>query len=76
MERDANARMALEGVDHRQVGALEGLGDDPAEVANGLMVVEGQRQRDPASQRDLLWVGHGVPATGSERVQIIVAADH
>jgi len=41
--------MALERIDHREIGVLEGLGDHPAEVADGLMVVKGQRQRDPAS---------------------------
>ena len=49
MEGDPDAGVALEGLDHRQVGVLVRLGDDPAEVADRLVVVEGQGQRDPAS---------------------------
>src|SRR5439155_1374571 len=33
VEGDVHAGMAVEGVEHRQVGPLVGLGDDPAEVA-------------------------------------------
>src|SRR6185369_16668877 len=49
VEGKADPGMALEGADHREVGAVVGLGDDPAEVADRLVVVERQRQRDPAS---------------------------
>ena len=42
--------MALERVEHRQVGPVEGLGDDPAEVAHRLVVVEGQGERDSTRQ--------------------------
>ena len=39
--------MALERLDHRLVGLLVDLRDDPAEVADRLVVVDGQRERDP-----------------------------
>jgi hypothetical protein len=56
VEGEADAGMTLEGVEHRTVGVLEGLGDHPAEVADGLVVVEGQGQRDPA--------GHAITSAG------------
>ena len=67
--------MALERVDHRLVGLLVDLGDDPAEVADRLMVVEGQGQRDapnhaasrqPASVTAVATTGSmtGTPAAG------------
>ena len=59
VESDANAGVALEGLDHRQVGAVVGLGDDPAEVADRLMVVERESQADAA--------GHAVSSGGGGR---------
>jgi hypothetical protein len=50
MEGDANAWMTLEGIEHRQVGLLVGLGDDPAEVADGLVVVKREGERDATGQ--------------------------
>ena len=47
VEREPHAGMALERVDHRLVGLLEDLREDPAEVADRLVVVERERQRDP-----------------------------
>ena len=47
VEGEADAGMALEGLEHRQVGPVVRLGDDPAEVADRLVVVEGQGERDP-----------------------------
>ena len=38
--------MALERLDHRLVGLLEDLGEDPAEVADRLVVVDRERERD------------------------------
>ena len=42
VEREAHARVPVEGFDHRQVGMTMGVLDDPAEVADRLVVVEGQ----------------------------------
>jgi hypothetical protein len=50
--------MALEGADHRLVGPLEDLLDDPAEVADRLVVVEDEGERDPLVQvpfSDVRW---------------------
>ena len=47
VEGELDARVALERLEHRQIGALVGLGDDPAEVADRLVVVERQCQSDP-----------------------------
>ncbi len=38
--------MALERLDHRLVGLVVDLGEDPAEVPDGLMVMEGEREGD------------------------------
>jgi hypothetical protein len=46
VEGEVDARVVLEGLEHRQVGALVGLGNHPAEVADGLVIVERQRYRD------------------------------
>ena len=51
VERDADGRVALERGDHRLVGRVVGLGDDPSEVADRLVVVEGERERDPRPHR-------------------------
>ena len=55
VQREVDARMSLEGLDHRQVRLVVDLGEDPAEVADGLMVVDRERQRDPPR--------HGSPIT-------------
>ena len=55
VEGELDRRVALEGLEHRQVGPLEGLGDDPAEVAHGLMVVERQGERDATGQAIPRW---------------------
>ena len=39
--------MALERFDHRPVGLLEDLFEDPSEVADGLVVMDRQREGDP-----------------------------
>jgi hypothetical protein len=41
-----DAGMSLEGIDHRFVAPSRDLGEDPAEVADRLVVMEGERQRD------------------------------
>ena len=46
VQRQANPGMALERLDHREVGLLVDLGEDPPEVADRLMVMQGQRQGD------------------------------
>ena len=46
--------MALERLDHRLVGLLEDLGEDPAEVADRLVVVDRERERDARRHRALL----------------------
>ena len=51
VEGEADARVALEGLDHRQVGVAVGLLDDPAEVADRLVVVEGQGEGDATRTR-------------------------
>ena len=50
---ETDPRMALEGVEHRRVGVLVDVGDDPAEVADGLMVVDYESERDAAAQSGL-----------------------
>jgi hypothetical protein len=63
VEGDPDARVTLEGLDHGQVGALVRLRDHPAEVADRLVVVERQGQRDPASHAISSCLGSvGVPA--------------
>jgi hypothetical protein len=76
VEGDADAWVALEGVDHREVGAVVGLGDYPPEIADGLMVVEGQRQRDPASHAISSWKAAEGAAIRTQVVANIVAAGH
>jgi hypothetical protein len=66
VEGDADPGMTLEGADHREVGPVVGLGDHPAEVADGLVIVEGQRQRDPA--------GHAV-SSGRVKVDSAVGGE-
>ena len=46
VESELNAGMPFEGLEHRQVGLFVGLGNDPAEVADGLVVVDRQRYRN------------------------------
>ena len=55
--------MALERLEHRQVGPVVGLGDDPAEVADRLVVVERQGERDATGQSDSS-LGAGLVRTG------------
>ena len=51
VEREAHAGMAFDRLDHRAVRPVADLGEHPAEVADRLMVVDRQGQRDPG--------GHG-----------------
>ena len=51
VEREAHARVALERLDHRQIRLLKDLAEHPPEVADGLVVVDCQGQRDPGCQR-------------------------
>jgi hypothetical protein len=46
VEGKLDAGVPFEGLEHRQVGLVEGLGNHPAEVAHGLVVVDRQCQRD------------------------------
>jgi hypothetical protein len=61
MQAEMDARVALDGGDHRLVRPLEDVREDPAEVADRLMVVEDHRQRDPASRPR----GHPAPTSTS-----------
>ena len=53
VQREPDARVALEGRDHRQVGLLVHLGEHPAEVADRLVVVDGEGERDAGCHRAL-----------------------
>ena len=53
VQPDADLGMPLERLDHRLVGLLEDLLEDPAEVADRLVVVERQRERDPRRHQDV-----------------------
>jgi hypothetical protein len=44
VEGEADAGMALEGLEHRQVGVVVRLGDHPAEIPDGLVVMKRQRE--------------------------------
>ena len=58
--------MPLQGVEHRRVGVLVDVLDDPAEVADRLMVVDYQSERDAAAQSGLSplrWPRGGSPAS-------------
>src|SRR4029078_3952998 len=46
VERQSHVWMPLEGICHGRVGLFEYIREDPAEVADGLVVVESERQRD------------------------------
>ncbi len=46
----ANPRMPLQGVEHRRVGVLVDVLDHPAEVADRLVVVDDERERNTAAQ--------------------------
>ena len=46
MEAQPDALMALEGVEHRLIGVLEDVFYYPAEIADGLVVMHDQRQRN------------------------------
>ena len=52
VERQPDVRVPLERIDHRRVGLLEDLREDPAEVPDRLMVVECERQRDARRRHD------------------------
>ena len=43
--------MAFQRGDHRLVGLIIDLGKDPTEVADWLMVMEGEREGDPGRHR-------------------------
>ncbi len=49
VETDANAGMALQGVEHGGVGVLVDVFDHPTEVAHRLVVVEDEGERDGGS---------------------------
>ena len=64
VEGEMDRRVALDRFEHRLVGTFEVLGDDPAEVAHGLMVVERQGERDATGQAIPRWAHVcGRPAT-------------
>ena len=46
VEREPDARVALQRLEHGEVGAVVDLGEDPAEVAHRLVVVDRQGQGD------------------------------
>ena len=53
MKAHPDARMPLEGFDHRQVRGDVRFLDDPPEVADGLVVVEGQSKADTSRHHRL-----------------------
>ena len=59
MQRDAHARVALEGVDERLVAGGEGALEDLVEVANRLVVVNGEAKLERAHVRTF-YRGSGV----------------
>ena len=71
VQRHAHARMALERPDHRLVGALVDLVDDPAEVAHRLVVVEDQRERDA---RRHVGAARGTPSAAPAAGRLAAAA--
>jgi hypothetical protein len=50
VEGEVDAGVTLQRIEHRQVGVVVGVGDDPAEVADGLVVMKRQGERDSRSQ--------------------------
>ncbi len=64
VQRQPDAGVALERLEHRQVGLAVDLREHPAEVADGLVIVDRQRQRDPRGHRFLRWCR----ATGRARL--------
>ena len=64
-----DAGVALERLEHRQIGPVVGYGDDPAEVADGLVVVECQGERDPAGHGSLGSLAGAVRTGASARFQ-------
>jgi hypothetical protein len=44
VEAEPDARVPLEGVEHRRVGVLINVFDDPAEVADRLVVMDYERK--------------------------------
>ena len=71
VEREPDRGVALEGLEHRQVGPVERLGYDPTEVANGLVVVERQGEGNStrhASPRCLAAALEGLLESSSERL--------
>jgi hypothetical protein len=44
VQREPDRPVALERLDHRAVGVLEDLAEDPPKVADRLVVVEGERE--------------------------------
>jgi hypothetical protein len=42
VQRQPDGRVLLQSLDHGQVSPLVGFGEDKVEIANGLMVVNGQ----------------------------------
>ena len=69
VERQADGRMTLEGLDHRQVRLVVDLRQDPPEVADRLMVVDRQGERDPGRHRGgqpaSVTAGAGTASTGT-----------
>ena len=53
VKSDPDGGVALEGLDHRQIRGPVRLLDDPAKVADRLMVVERQRKSDATGQSRL-----------------------
>ena len=73
--------MALQRLDHRQVGLLVDFVEDPAEVADGLMVVQGERERDPtgcaaATHGERLAVGPRLWGGGGKVELLAVLMEH
>ncbi len=58
--------MPLERLDHRLVGVVVDLGEDPAEVADRLVVVDRERERDARRHRGAL-AGFGHERSGRRR---------
>ena len=54
VQREADARVTLESLEQRQVGAVVDLGEHPSEVAHGLVIVDRQGEGDSGSHGAVL----------------------
>ena len=75
VEREADARVALQRLEHRQVGAVVDLGEHPAEVAHRLVVVDREGQRDAGGHgRTSVEPAHGACAPAIDQEPAVAPA--